>query len=106
MLWSEPYGAKEVTSGRASHKLRKKLSKARVGLGGGVTARLDLKDLAPLVGYLKLARQISYFLIQCHRPSTRTDHLAPDPLLEGIEICRWLRPTGTGNQYGDNGERG
>jgi hypothetical protein len=35
-----------------------------------------------------------------------TDHLAPDPLLEGIEICRWLRPTGTGNQYGDNGERG
>jgi hypothetical protein len=37
------------------------------------TARLDLKDLAPLVGSLQLVRQISYLLLQCHRPSTRND---------------------------------
>jgi|SRR5215471_4294896 hypothetical protein len=79
------------------------LVKARVGLGGVVTARLDLKDLAPLVGSLQLVRQISYFLIQCHRLSTRND--AFERHQERAEPTRDCETGGGGRSRSNKGHR-
>jgi hypothetical protein len=48
-----------------------------------VTARLDLKRQAPLLGSLQLVHatsQISYLLIQCRHPSTRKPSERAGPL--------------------------
>src|SRR5215813_13465585 len=79
------------------------LVKARVGLGGVVTASLDLKDLAPLVGSLQLVRQISYFLIQCHRLSTRND--AFERHQERAEPTRDCETGGGGRSRSNEGHR-